>query len=96
MEEAIKMLVEYVLEENTSLKTKVRGLEKKNCSLEEQNDNLFQRSWKRDEERYKVRDIIRKRLKWEGGKPESVVLWREDLEVICEVLGIDEHDKAVL
>ena len=96
MEEAIKMLVEYVLEENASMKTQIRGLEKKNLSLEEQNDNLYQRSWKRDEERCKLKDILKKRIEWRDGKPTNAFLWGEDLEVICEVLGIDEHDKAVL
>ena len=96
MEEAIKMLVEYVLEENTSLKTKVRGLEKKNCSLEDQNDNLYQRAWKRDEERCKIKGIIQNKVEWVDGKPNCAVLWRTDLETICEVLGIDEHNKASL
>ncbi|MBR3204973.1 MAG: hypothetical protein IKF58_00915 [Bacillus sp. (in: Bacteria)] len=97
MDEALKMMAEYILEENVSQKTEIRSLKEE---LErEKRDN----KWYVDKltiyikEQNDLKNAIEKDIRWKDGKPNYVSIYDDKaLQVICDILSIYEHDKAIL
>ena len=93
MDETLKMMAEYILEENVSQKEEIRRLNEE--LREAKNDNDY---WRDIGARVNaLRKIIAKNINWTNGKPSYLSIYNEEvLATICSTFGITENDKAFL
>lgn len=97
MDEAMKMMTEYILEENVSQKTEIRNLKEENGRLKSDNDYVRDSLGRSISERSKLYNVLSQYAKWENGKLQYISIYNEDaLQTICNILGLCENDKATL
>lgn len=98
MEKTIEMLVEYVLEENTGLKTEKRRLEKDVTHLTEQNDRLYEDVAKNADKLARLAKQIKLGVMWnDSDEPDYITIVNTPIvREICEMLRIDRDGKATL
>ena len=98
MEKTIEMLVEYILEENTALKTEKRRLEREVAHLTEQNDRLYEDVAKNADKLAKLARLVKDEVKWDevGGVDYVTVYTRTKAQEICELLRITKDDKTAV
>ena len=97
MDEALKMLVEYILEENVSQKTEIRSLKEELEREKQNNERYIDKLIISTKEKNDLKNAIAKDIRWKDGKPNYVSIYDDKaLQVICDVLEIHEHDKAIL
>lgn len=87
---ALDMLVEYVLEENVSMKTQIRELEQDNKSLKEQNKMCFDIESERGKRLANLKKIIAPCVnRNEKGHPTTVSIYKDEtIEELCNFLRI--------
>ena len=87
---ALDMLVEYVLEENVSMKTQIRELEQENKSLNEQNKVYFDIEAEWGQKLADLKKIIAPCVnRNEKGHPTTVSIYKDSsIEVLCKFLRI--------
>ena len=97
MDEALKMMTEFILEMNISQKEEIRQLNTDLKSTKMHNEDLYFRVSKLEELRTKLRNAIFENVKWKDGKA-AYITSDSDVAVntIVEALDIYEHDKAIL
>ena len=97
MDEALKMMTKYILEENVSQREEIRSLRDKLENLEDNYDYLMNREGKQNNDMIKLRETIKKHIdKWKDGRPSYISIYSDaSIEIICDILGIYEHDKAI-
>lgn len=91
MDEALKMMAEYILEENVSMKTQIRELEQENKSLKEQNKVYFdiEAEWgkKLSELKKKIEPCVVRDA--ETNKASVVSIYKDEIiEELCTLLRI--------
>ncbi len=91
MDKALKMMTEYILEENVSMKTQIRELEQENKSLKEQNKIYFdiEAEWgkKLAELKKKIEPFIIRDA--ETNKASVVSIYKDEtVEELCNFLRI--------
>ncbi len=91
MDKALKMMTEYILEENVSMKTQIRELEQENKSLKEQNKIYFdiEAEWgkKLAELKKKIEPFIIRDA--ETNKASVVSIYKDEIvEELCNFLRI--------
>lgn len=97
MDEAMKMMVEYILEENVSQKEEIRKLNTDLKSTKRHNEDLYFRVSKLEELRTKLRSAIFENVKWKDGKAAYITIYSDvAVNTIVEALDLYEHPKAIL
>ena len=97
MDEALKMMTEFILEMNVSQKEENRKLNTDLEATKRHNEDLYFRVSKLEELRTKLRSAIFENVKWKDGKAAYITIYSEAVvNTIVEALDIHEHDKAIL
>lgn len=97
MDEAMKMMVEYILEENVSQKTEIRSLKEELEREKRDNKWYIDKLTNYAKEQSDLKNTIAKDIRWKDGKPNYVSIYDDKaLQTICDILSIYEHDKAIL
>jgi len=95
MDESLKMLTEFILEENVSQKEEIRGLKDEVKKLTENNDDCYARLNSNTRNRMELKKILSKYARWENGKLQSISIYNDEaLETINYILWLTENDKA--
>lgn len=97
MDEAMKMMTEFILEINVSQKTEIRSLKEELDRIKNDNEYLRDKLFIYAKEQNDLKNAIAKDIRWKDGKPNYVSIYDDKaLQVICDILSIYEHDKAIL
>lgn len=97
MDEALKMMTEFILEINVSQKTEIRSLKEELDRIKNDNEYLRDKLFIYAKEQNDLKNAIAKDIRWKDGKPNYVSIYDDKaLQVICDILSIYEHDKAIL
>ena len=97
MDEAMKMMTEFILEINVSQKTEIRSLKEELDRIKNDNEYLRDKLFIYAKEQNDLKNAIAKDIRWKDGKPNYVSIYDDKaLQVICNILSIYEHDKAIL
>ena len=96
MDEAMKMMTEFILEINVSQKTEIRSLKEELDRIKNDNEYLRDKLFNYAKEQNDLKNAIAKDIRWKDGKPNYVSIYDDEaLQAICDILSIYEHDKAI-
>lgn len=97
MDEALKMMAEYILEENVSQKREIRSLKETIESQKRDIEYLRESLGQQGADRSTVRSTLSRYAKWEDGKLQYISVYNNDaLKTLCDILCLHENDKAIL
>ena len=94
MDESLKMLTEYVLDENIEMKREIRELESEVEKLKQLNDRYFNSNMKQADKLAELKKEFASDLTWADGKPTGMYISTRHAIRVCEILEIEEHDKT--
>ena len=94
---AMNALVDLFVKEYIEMKEELEKERKLTTSLGDQNRSLYLSRDNDIKKRTRVRDLLAPKVTWSAGKPMCISLFDDEvLAELCELLGIEEHSKAVL
>lgn len=97
MDEALKMMTEFILEENVSQKEEIRLLKEQTEKLKSENDYAHDRLGRFMSDRSQVYKVLSQYARWENGKLQSISIYNSDaLETLRKVMELYEQPKATL
>lgn len=97
MDEAMKMMTEFILEMNVSQKTEIRSLKEELEREKRDNEWYVDKLTVYAKKQSDLYNAIAKDIRWKDGKPNYVSIYDDKaLQAICDILDIHEHDKAIL
>ena len=94
MDESLKMLTEYVLDENIEMKREIRELKSEVEKLKQLNDRYFNSNMKQADKLAELKKEFASDLTWADGKPTGMYISTRHAIRICEILRITENDKT--
>ena len=97
LEGAMNKLVDLVVKEYIDTKKELEAERTMNETLEGQNHLLYTSKEKYVNERIRLKELLSPAMTWANGKPMCISLFKDEtLKELCELLGIEEHPKAML